>query len=766
MRRYPLLPAGIAAALGAATALPLANQERALLVCGVAAACVFLAQRDLSKAVRAATVAALVLGAASGAIHQRSAAHLMRAHTTRLSCVAIDDAAEEDQRFSYSCQTDLGAIAVSGSARVHPGDRLLLRGRLEPFDEPRNPGEPDQREIERERGLVARLSAAQVLQRLPPAPMTVKIAIAKAQSWAFAQLRSELPEPAASILAGEMWGERAALAPNLRAEFQETGTVHILVTAGLHMGAMALIVLGALKACRAPRFTSCIATAVLLWGYALFSGMHVPAMRAATMISFGLAAYAAGAKPLTWNGFGAALLTIAICDPQALGSASFALSFSCVGAILLTADPIEELLRAHIALPARAREALSLSLATQLGTWPVTASVFMILAPYAVLANVLVVPFVAATMVLGGAQLALAPIPALSQAAANLNAWLLTWIVGCVERIAGLPASSLPMSPAPVWCICAYDAALLPAVWCWKRGARTAALAFLVVGIALVATPPLVPDERLRVTVLDVGQADSIFVRTPLGHTILVDAGGRLERGAGSESTAEQIGERTVVPFLRRAGTRSIDAIVLSHPHGDHAGGVAPVLRSFHDTAFADSGQRYGGYAYNDALQTAHGERVPIVYPRAGMVWQTDDGLRLKFLGPSLPLIAGSRNDINNNSIAFILQYKRFRMLFTGDAGAEAEQRFLREGVDLHADVLKVGHHGSAYSSTPEFIAAVRPHYAIISVGRHNMFGHPAPSTLETLQRYGARIYRTDENGAVTIVTDGSNEYLSTMLPN
>jgi len=147
---------------------------------------------------------------------------------------------------------------------------------------------------------------------------------------------------------------------------------------------------------------------------------------------------------------------------------------------------------------------------------------------------------------------------------------------------------------------------------------------------------------------------------------------------------------------------------------------------------------------------------VPIAYPRAGTVWRTDDGVVLRFIGPSLPFIGG-KNAINDNSIAFILQYRQFRMLFTGDAGVAAEQRFLSEGIDLSAAILKVGHHGSAYSSSPDFIAAVHPRYAIISVGRNNMFGHPAPSTVATLQRSGAEVYRTDENGAVTLHTDGSS---------
>ena len=122
-------------------------------------------------------------------------------------------------------------------------------------------------------------------------------------------------------------------------------------------------------------------------------------------------------------------------------------------------------------------------------------------------------------------------------------------------------------------------------------------------------------------------------------------------------------------------------------PYGDHAGGTAPVLRAFPTAEFADSGQRYPGFAYNDALRVAKTLNTPMVYPRTGTVWRTDDGLTLTFIGPSLPLLTHTRNDINNNSLAFILQYDSFRMRFTGDAGAEAEQRFLAEGIDLHADV-------------------------------------------------------------------------------
>jgi len=178
-------------------------------------------------------------------------------------------------------------------------------------------------------------------------------------------------------------------------------------------------------------------------------------------------------------------------------------------------------------------------------------------------------------------------------------------------------------------------------------------------------------------------------------------------------------------------------------------------LRKLRVAEIVDSGQTYGGHAYHDCIDTGVAHHVPIIYPGLGAVWQTNDGVSLTFIGPSLPFIGG-KNAINDNSIAFIVHYRSFRMLFTGDAGVDAEQRFLKEGVYLRADVLKVGHHGSAYSSSHEFIAAVHPRYAIISVGRHNLFGHLAPVTLATLQSFGSRTYRTDENGGISILTDGA----------
>jgi beta-lactamase superfamily II metal-dependent hydrolase len=143
-----------------------------------------------------------------------------------------------------------------------------------------------------------------------------------------------------------------------------------------------------------------------------------------------------------------------------------------------------------------------------------------------------------------------------------------------------------------------------------------------------------------------------------------------------------------------------------------------------------DSGQRYSGRAYRDCIVSARKYRVPVTVARRGMRWSSGDGVSLDVLAPEMPFLADTGDDLNENSIVVILHTKSFRELFMGDAGETSEGRLLEEGVDLHADVVKVGHHGSRFASTLVFVAAVRPHIAVISVGRHNTFGHPAPETI------------------------------------
>lgn len=693
MERIPLVPVAIAFAAGTAAVVCNTPELRFPVALVFAALCLCCCNGRTSDALRVAILIALAAGALHASERSATRPELNATVTQRFQIIVIA-CTPLIGRLASQCAVQIAGggprvLATLNGSALSPGSRAIVRARLSPFDGPRNPGEPDRASIERERGFDGLLEGATVLQRLPAASSASwDVFLARLHARALQRLQQSLGEPYASIVAGELWGERATLPPDLRQEFQDSGTMHILVTAGLHLGLVAALAAWLLGFLPLPRVLSCALIAAVVWAYAGFSGEHLPAVRAAVMVSFALAARAAGAKAFSWNALACALIVTLALRPESLLSASFAMSFSCCGAILLLAAPIDAALERAFGLPDRVREVLSLTLATQAGVWPVTAATFLLFAPYSVLANAAIVPLAGPTMLLGALQIAV-PVPSLAAALANLNAWLLQWMLSAVRLTSALPLAHVVMTPASAQAILAYDVAVAGGVWLWNRGARTAALAAVLVTAGFIIAPFPSGRHDLVITVLDVGQADSIVIQTPRGHTLLVDGGGRLERGARSaaDSTAEQVGEQIVVPFLIRAGIHHLDAVLLSHQHGDHAGGIAPVLRTLGAQVFADTGQRYGGFAYRDALAVAHERSIALVYPRGGTVWRTDDGVSLTFLGPTLPLITGSRNDINNNSLVFMLQYRHFRMLFTGDAGAEAERRILNTGSDVQADV-------------------------------------------------------------------------------
>ncbi len=753
VKRAHLVPLALAFLAGIASDL----RHVAIPVLGVGVALALVA-RTVPGVVRANALAALALGMLDAGAFGHTPLATGDLHFRRFEAVVVDRLTISSGSVQATLRLSDGSRAtlVTSDEPMPVGERLLIRGKREAFDDARNPGEPSQRELEAERGIAWRIARPAVLARAPPDLSDASLWIPRARAWASARLHAALPEPGATILAGALWGERGALPPELREEFQETGTVHVLVTAGLHLGVVAGVALTLLKTLRAGRAGSALGTVAIVWLYAAFSGAHLPSVRAATMLTFALVAYAAGREAFSWNALAAAAIVVAATRPASVTSVSFGLSFSCVAAIFAFAPPLARGF-ARAGFPHTAGEILAVTLATQLGTWPLTAAAFLVLAPYAPLANAAVVPVVGVAMLAGFATLAATPVPPLAALFANVDVSLLDWIASVVQVVAGFPGAHLVATPPPPWTIVAYDLALACAAVCLARERVAVACATIAAASALCLWPPRAPSHELRITAIDVGQADALLVQTPHGHAYLVDAGGRLERGPGlgGASAAEDIGSRIVAPFLIRAGIHHLDAVLLSHPHGDHAGGLGPVLRMLGANGFADSGQSYPGHAYHDALDVAREEHIPMLEPRGGDVWHTDDGVTFRFYGPTLPYITGSRSDINSNSLVFRLEYGRFRMLFMGDAGRETEERLLGDGDDLRAEVLKVGHHGSAYGTTREFLRAVSPRDAIVSVGRNNLFGHPAPSTLDSLRADGVTIHRTDRDGAVTVESDG-----------
>jgi competence protein ComEC len=311
-----------------------------------------------------------------------------------------------------------------------------------------------------------------------------------------------------------------------------------------------------------------------------------------------------------------------------------------------------------------------------------------------------------------------------------------------------LPHASIIVAPTLLAAVLAAVAAGAIVVACIARyPARPLMVA--IAALALAVWEPFLPRAgpgALELHMIDVGQGDAIALRTPAGRWILIDAGRAWSGG--------DAGRATVIPYLRRRGGELL-AVVLTHPHADHVGGVASILRAMHPKEYWDAAFAAGSDIYRESLDAALSAHVlwRRVHPGDSLV---ADGVRVHFLAPDSAWTV-QLADPNDASTIALVEYGSVRFLLTGDAEREEENWLLaRDPDDLHADVLKVAHHGSSTSTTAAFLDAVHPRVALISVGAGNTYGHPSATTLSALGASGALVLRTDQLGSVVVRTDGA----------
>lgn len=244
---------------------------------------------------------------------------------------------------------------------------------------------------------------------------------------------------------------------------------------------------------------------------------------------------------------------------------------------------------------------------------------------------------------------------------------------------------------------------------------------------------------EVRVDVLDIGQGDAILIRTPANKTILIDAG---------ETSSP------TVPQLQALGVTGFDLVVATHPHADHLGRMAEVLQTFPVKLYVDNGLPHTTQTYNNVMAEVERRGIPYRPAKAGMVFNLDDGAKIEVLFPTDSPLKDTRSDLNSNSVVLRLTHGEDCFLFTGDSEDPTEQALLRRGMEP-CDVLKVAHHGSNHSTSDDWLAALQPSIALISLGAGNRYGHPGGETLGRLQRAGVRIHRTDLEGTLTVTSNG-----------
>ncbi len=256
---------------------------------------------------------------------------------------------------------------------------------------------------------------------------------------------------------------------------------------------------------------------------------------------------------------------------------------------------------------------------------------------------------------------------------------------------------------------------------------------------------PMENRSTLRVTYLDVGQADSILIQVPNGKNILIDA--------GNNEDAELI-----TSYLKKQGIRRLDVVIGTHPHEDHIGSLDKVIQTFEIGQVIMPKVTTNTQTYKEVLTAIQNKGLKIKEAKAGLKLELGptDAENPQMSAEILAPVSGQYEDMNNYSAVLRLVYGKNTFLFMGDAEDVSEKEMLASSVNLKADVLKAGHHGSNSSTTQEFLNKVNPKYAVISVGKDNTYGHPTPSTLSRLKKSGIEVYRTDEMGTIIAESDGT----------
>ncbi|MFZ0038179.1 MAG: ComEC/Rec2 family competence protein [Candidatus Acidiferrales bacterium] len=752
------------------------------------------------------------------------------------------------------------AVAVTGGLRanyyfnprhdetlpdVRAGDRVEA---LVHAHAPRNfmdPGAIDMRaQLAREGiDLTGTLRTTDLLQKLSTPRLGIPYWLARARGALLARLDAAFasaPEEAA-ILRAMLLGDRMFVTSEVSTEFQTTGAYHVLVVAGLHVGALCVFLLWLGRKLRSPGWLTALVTFVALVAYVGIVQDRPPILRAALMAAFYLAARPFFRRVELLNSVALVALLLLLWRPSELIDSSFQLSFLAAGVIAglalpwieRTGEPYlaglahlgdvtrdashapkiaqfrldlraashwlaqrvpapfsrrsDELLAAPIRAGLRIWELVLLSFALQTGMMAMLALDFHRVTLAGPLSNVPAVFLTGLIVPLGYLMLGASFVwKRLADALAMALLVLCKLLLASVHWFAALPRASYRVPAPPEWLMIAWLAGLValcalvrtskPGRSRSKRSVamrlqkRTRVVCVCELAVALVfatitlaaATHPFSPQVAtgaMEVTVLDVGQGDSIFAAFPDGRTMLIDGGGE----AGSEFSGQyraaiDIGEEVVAPYLWSRGLKRIDVVALTHAHHDHLDGLRAVLNDFH------VGQLWVGSdvdtrAYGELIAQARAAGVPVVHEHRGNAFDfgTAHG---EVIWPSETSELASNP--NNNSLVLRVEAGASRFLLAGDIEQKAENEILADGDSLSADILKVPHHGSKTSSTDAFLAAVAPRIAVISVGEGNTFGQPHPAVLERYQRDGVRVLRTDRDGAVTTISNARTLLVTT----
>jgi len=599
-------------------------------------------------------------------------------------------------------------------------------------------------------------------------------------------LDREAHPPVSAIFKALVLGEQGDIPEEIKGYFILTGTAHLLAISGDQFGIVALLSFALLIwALKRSEFLL-LSISVKKWAagltipcialYAFIAGGGISVIRAAIMVNTFLFSILLGRERNLIHTLTLAAFLILAFSPPSLFDVSFQLSFLAVLSILyLVPRILQEFKQEGISLLLKTswKKIISKYVLLSLlvsgvaitGTAPFVALHFNRFAPIGFLTNLFVIPWVGFLIVplsLTASIFSFFFAP-LATFLININGFVTLILLRVLSAFASLPFASFFVSTPTVLEIVLFYLLLFLVVHLKKR--KVARYLFWGVSILLVIDLTFwslrdLFQENLRISFLDVGHGDSVLIEFPEGKRMLVDGGGLYE-------DRFDVGKIVIAPFLWKKKIRKIDTLVLTHPDPDHLKGLSFIASQFSIGQFWDNGFQTESESYLQLKGILSEKKIMTQSLNEETPPQIINGVEISVLNPPVRNTTQKKvyhGDLNNSSLVLKLRFKNVSVLLAGDIGKEAEERILKKGGLLRADIIKIPHHGSSSSSSPIFLDRVKPTYAVLSVGERNIGRLPRPEVLKRYQQLGATLYRTDIQGAITVVTDGDNIQIGTFF--
>ncbi len=652
----------------------------------------------------------------------------------------------------------LSSLLDDKSTLYRYGDVIKFSGKLKIPQGRRNPNGFDYRSYLLQKGISTTMFSREIVKigRHKVNPFVSAAFYLRKCLTAFYE--SQLPPNLSSLMVGIALGIKDNIPGETMKAVKNSGVAHVLAVSGLHTGIIyAALELIFYRLGLSGTYSFIIGSIAIIF-YSFMAGLYPSVIRAAIMIIVFMLAKVVGRENDPVNSLCLSATILLLLNPLTLFSISFQLSYAAVIGIMLFYDPLKKFFERF---PRYLRDSIAVVISAQLVVGPVLAYYFYKISIIGFVTNLLVVPLVSIILISGLISgiigLFFTPIGSVF---IKVPGVLLNIIEKIVLASSKLPFATIIVPALPPISIVLYFAFLalvldlMPFVdkiiSKHKKVCAVTLLVFAFINVTL-------STRGFEVTFIDVGQGDSIFIKTESNKVVLIDGGGMPAYYSGDFDTGDDI----ILPFLYSKGINKIDAVVFTHFDADHAKGLLSILKSMKVKNII-YGLPEDCSMCEDMLEIARQKQIKTIQVSRGDRF-TIDGVVFDVLNP-----AGDTQKYcssNDSSVVLKMSYKGMSFLFTGDLEYEGERSLINSGFDIRAHILKVGHHGSHTSTSAEFLTSVRPLYGIISAGEDNNFGHPSQQVIDLLKNSGVTILRTDLNGGVSVKISGKNVKIYTTIP-